>query len=152
MGCGNAGLQVAGLETAEAKKYAGPGLTAVCELLGIPPVLSFGTCTDTGRILLLVGAIADALGVDTSDLPVVATAPEYMEQKATIDAMAALAFGLYTHVNPVPFVTGAPNLVKLVTQDLPGVTGGKLAVETDAKEAVAAMLAWIDAKREALGI
>ncbi len=152
MGCGNAGLQVAGLETAEAKKYAGPGLTAVCELLGIPPVLSFGTCTDTGRILLLVGAIADALGVDTCDLPVVATAPEYMEQKATIDAMAALAFGLYTHVNPVPFVTGAPNLVKLVTQDLPGVTGGKLAVETDAKEAVAAMLAWIEGKREALGI
>jgi len=115
-------------------------------------VLSFGTCTDTGRILLLVGAIADALGVDTCDLPVVATAPEYMEQKATIDAMAALAFGLYTHVNPVPFVTGAPNLVKLVTQDLPSVTGGKLAVETDAKEAVAAMLAWIDAKRAALGI
>ena len=152
MGCGNAGLQVAGLETAEAKKFAGPGLTAVCELLGIPPVLSFGTCTDTGRILLLVGAIADALGVDTSDLPVVATAPEYMEQKATIDAMAALAFGLYTHVNPVPFVTGAPNLVKLVTQDLPGVTGGKLAVETDAKEAVAAMLGWIDEKRAALGI
>lgn len=152
MGCGNAGLQVAGLETAEAKELAGPGLKAVCELLGIPPVLSFGTCTDTGRILLLVGAIADALGVDVPALPVVATAPEYMEQKATIDAMAALAYGLYVHVNPVPFVTGAPNLVKLVTQDLPGVTGGKLAVETDATEAVAAMLAWIDAKREALGI
>ena len=82
-----------------------------------------------------------------------ATAPEYMEQKATIDAMAALAFGLYVHVNPVPFVTGAPHLVKLVTQDLPGVTGGKLAVETDAKEAVAAMLG-LDRRRsgQALGI
>jgi anaerobic carbon-monoxide dehydrogenase catalytic subunit len=152
MGCGNAGLQVAGLETAEAKELAGPGLKAVCELLGIPPVLSFGTCTDTGRILLLVGAIADALGVDVPALPVVATAPEYMEQKATIDAMAALAFGLYVHVNPVPFVTGAPNLVKLVTEDLPGVTGGKLAVESDPKEAVAGMLAHIAAKRAALGI
>jgi carbon-monoxide dehydrogenase catalytic subunit len=152
MGCGNAGLQVAGLETAEAKELAGPGLKAVCELLGIPPVLSFGTCTDTGRILLLVGAIADALGVDVPQLPVVATAPEYMEQKATIDAMAALAYGLYVHVNPVPFVTGAPNLVKLVTEDLPGVTGGKLDVETDARHAVANMLTWIDAKREALGI
>ena len=152
MGCGNAGLQVAGLERPEAKEKAGPGLKAVCELLGIPPVLSFGTCTDTGRIMLLVGAIADALGVDTCDLPVVATAPEYMEQKATIDAMAALAFGLYVHVNPVPFVTGAPNLVKLVTQDLPGVTGGKLAVETNAHEAVAAMLAHIQSKRDALGI
>jgi carbon-monoxide dehydrogenase catalytic subunit len=152
MGCGNAGLQVAGLETAEAKELAGPGLKAVCELLGVPPVLSFGTCTDTGRILLLVGAIADALGVDVPALPVVATAPEYMEQKATIDAMAALAFGMYVHVNPVPFVTGAPNLVKLVTEDLPGVTGGKLAIETNAKDAVAAMLAHINEKRAALGI
>jgi carbon-monoxide dehydrogenase catalytic subunit len=152
MGCGNAALQVAGLEAAEAKEMAGPGLKAVCELLGIPPVLSFGTCTDTGRIMLLVGAIADALGVDVPALPVVATAPEYMEQKATIDAMAALAFGLYVHVNPVPFVTGAPNLVKLVTQDLPGVTGGKLDVETDAKQAVANMMAWIGEKRAALGI
>jgi anaerobic carbon-monoxide dehydrogenase catalytic subunit len=152
MGCGNAAVQVAGLEALEAKELAGPGLKAVCELLGIPPVLSFGTCTDTGRILLLVGAIADALGVDVPALPVVATAPEYMEQKATIDAMAALAFGMYVHVNPVPFVTGAPNLVKLVTEDLPSVTGGKLALETDAKDAVAAMLGWIDEKREALGI
>ena len=81
-----------------------------------------------------------------------ATAPEYMEQKATIDAVAALAYGMYVHVNPVPFVTGAPNLVKLLTQDLPGVTGGKLAVETDPVEAVAAMLAHIDEKRAALGI
>ena len=75
-----------------------------------------------------------------------------MEQKATIDAVSALAFGLYTHVNPVPSVTGAPNLVKLLTQDLPSVTGGKLAVETDAKEAVAGMLDWIGQKRAALGI
>jgi len=59
---------------------------------------------------------------------------------------------MYVHVNPVPFVTGAPNLVKLVTEDLPGVTGGKLAVETDPVEAVGAMLAWIDEKRAALGI
>jgi carbon-monoxide dehydrogenase catalytic subunit len=152
MGCGNAALQVAGLEALEAKDQAGPGVKAVCELLGIPPVLSFGTCTDTGRLLLLVGAIADALGVDVPALPVVATAPEYMEQKATIDAMAALAFGLYVHVSPVPFVTGAPRLVKLVTEDLPAVTGGKLAVETDPHEAVAGMLAHIEAKRSALGI
>ena len=151
MGCGNAALQVAGLEAAEAKEMAGPGLKAVCELLGIPPVLSFGTCTDTGRIMVLVGAIADALGVDVPALPVVATAPEYMEQKATIDAMAALAFGLYTHVNPVPFVTGAPRLVQLVTQDLADITGGKLAVETNAQDAVAGMMAHISTQAGGAG-
>jgi hypothetical protein len=47
---------------------------------------------------------------------VVAAAPEYMEQKATINAVFALAFGLYTYVNPVPTITGAPNLVKLLTR------------------------------------
>jgi len=33
-----------------------------------------------------------------------------------------------------------------------GVTGGKLDVETDAKQAVANMMAWIHGKRDALGI
>ncbi len=151
-GCGNAALQVGGLTTLEAVKEAGPGLKAVCELLKIPPVLSFGTCTDTGRIILLVTAVADALGVDPSALPVAVTAPEYMEQKATIDAIFSLAFGLYTHVAPMPPVTGAPALVKLLTQDLEGITGGKIAVETDMVEAAKGIENHIMKKRSALGL
>jgi len=151
-GCGNAALQVGGLTTLEAKQEAGPGLRAVCELLKIPPVLSFGTCTDTGRITLLVTAVADALGVDPSQLPVAVTAPEYMEQKATIDALFALAFGLYTHVAPLPPVSGAPRLVKLLTVDLEGITGGKIAVETDMVEAAKGIEAHIMKKRSALGL
>ncbi len=151
-GCGNAALQVGGLTTLEAKQEAGPGLRAVCELLKIPPVLSFGTCTDTGRIISLVTAVADALGVDPSALPVAVTAPEYMEQKATIDAIFALAFGLYTHVAPLPPVGGAPRLVKLLTEDLEGITGGKIAVETDMVDAANGIEAHINKKRKALGI
>ncbi len=151
-GCGNAALQVAGLTSIEAQELAGPGLKAVCQSLGIPPVLSFGTCTDTGRLTLLANAIADALGVDPSQLPLVVTAPEYMEQKATIDAVFALANGWYTHVAPLPPVAGAPNLIKLLTQDIEGLTGGKLAVEADPIEAVDGMEAHIIKKREALGI
>jgi carbon-monoxide dehydrogenase catalytic subunit len=52
-----------------------------------------------------------------------------MEQKATIDAVFALALELYTYVNPLPTVTGAPSLVKLLTQDYEHVTGGLLGVE-----------------------
>ncbi len=151
-GCGNAALQVGGLTTLEAKQEAGPGLKAVCELLKIPPVLSFGTCTDTGRIISLVTAVADALGVDPSALPVAVTAPEYMEQKATIDAIFALAFGLYTHVAPLPPVAGAPRLVKLLTEDLEGITGGKIAVETDMVDAANGIEAHIMKKRSALGL
>jgi len=75
-----------------------------------------------------------------------------MEQKATIDAIFALAFGLYTYVNPVPTVTGAPNLVKLLTEDCRNVTGGVLHVETDATAAAEAILGHIEGNREKLGI
>lgn len=153
MGCGNGALQVGGLCSLEAKGLAGSGLKAVCEALGLPPVLSYGTCTDTGRIADLLAAISHALGdVPIPDLPVVAAAPEYMEQKATIDAVFALALGLYTYVNPVPTVTGAPNLVKLLTQDCPEITGGILNVETDPVGAVEQMVNHIESKRQQLGL
>ncbi len=153
MGCGVAALQVAGLCSPEAKEKAGPGLKGLCTALGVPPVLGFGTCTDTGRCADLLFSVSDALGgVPLPDLPVAVAAPEYMEQKATIDALFALALGLYTYVNPVPTVTGGPDLVKLLTEDLPGVTGGVLHVETDAAAAAEGMLGHIEAKRTKLGI
>ncbi len=153
LGCGNGAVQVAGLCTREAAELAGPGLKGLCKALGIPPVLSYGTCTDTGRLGDLLAAISGALGgVPIPDLPVAAAAPEYMEQKATIDAIFALALGLYTYVNPVPTVTGGPNLVKLLTEDLPGVTGGVLRVETDHVAAVDGILAHIEQKRKKLGL
>jgi len=153
MGCGNGAMQVAGLCSPEAKDIAGKGLKSICEKLNIPPVLSYGTCTDTGRVADLIKAVSDALGgVPVPDLPVVAVAPEYMEQKATIDAVFALAFGLYTYVNPVPTVTGAPNLVKLLTEDCRSVTGGVLSIEKDPVKAVDGIMAHIEDKRKKLGI
>jgi carbon-monoxide dehydrogenase catalytic subunit len=91
-------------------------------------------------------------GVPIPDLPVAAVAPEYMEQKATIDALFALALGLYTYVNPVPTVTGAPNLVRLLTEECKEVTGGVLNVEKDPVKAADGILAHIEAKRKKLGM
>ncbi len=152
MGCGNGAMQVAGLTSPEAKQFAGEGLKKVCETLGIPPVLSFGTCTDTGRLADLLFLISNATGIPIPDLPVAAVAPEYMEQKATIDAVFALALGLYTYVNPVPTVTGGPNLVKLLTNDVKDLTGGMLNVEIDYVKAVDGILTHIEEKRKKAGI
>ena len=151
-GCGNAACQVAGLNSLPAQELAGEGLRSVCKQLGVPPVLSFGTCTDVGRLVLLVTAVAEAAGVDPSQLPVAVTAPEYMEQKATIDAFGAVAFGLYTHVSPLPPVAGSPEVVQLLTQDVEQLTGGKLAVETEPLAAVDGIERHINAKRAALGM
>ncbi|WP_313339831.1 anaerobic carbon-monoxide dehydrogenase catalytic subunit [Sedimentibacter sp.] len=151
-GCGNHGLEVAGLCNLDAIEYAGDGLKGICKQLGIPPVLSFGTCTDTGRISMLVTALADHLDADISDLPIAVTAPEWMEQKATIDGLFAVAYGCYTHLSPTPFITGAPNLVKLLTEDVEGLTGGKVAVGDDPVEAANGIEKHIMMKRQKMGI
>ena len=152
-GCGNHALEVAGLCNLDSvEKYAGEGLKEICNMLKIPPVLSFGTCTDTGRISMLVTALADHLNVDIPDLPIAVTAPEWMEQKATIDGIFAVAYGAYTHLSPTPFVTGAPKLVKLLTEDVEGLTGGKVALGDDPVEAAKAIEAHIINKRKKLGL
>ncbi len=152
LGCGNAALQVAGLTSMDAIELAGEKLKAVCKKLNIPPVLSFGTCTDTGRAAYLVRLIADALGVDIPQLPVAVTAPEYMEQKATIDAIFAVAYGLVTHVSPIPPITGSEEAVKLLTEDVEALTGGKVIVEEDPIKAAEKLEEVIMEKRRALGI
>lgn len=151
-GCGNHGLEVAGLCNLEAIDQAGDGLKEVLNALHIPPVLSFGTCTDTGRISMLVTALADFLDVDISDLPIAVTAPEWMEQKATIDGIFAVAYGAFTHLSPTPFITGAPNLVKLLTEDVEGLTGGKVALGDDPVEVAEMIESKILEKRKKMGI
>ena len=151
-GCGNHGLEVAGLCNLEAINLAGDGLKEVLNALKIPPVLSFGTCTDTGRISMLVTALADFLDVDIPDLPIAVTAPEWMEQKATIDGIFAVAYGAFTHLSPTPFITGAPNLVKLLTEDVEGLTGGKVALGDDPVEVAEMIESKIIEKRKKMGL
>ncbi len=151
-GCGNHGLEVAGLCNLDAIEMAGPGLAEVCRSLKIPPVLSFGTCTDTGRISMLTTALANHLGIDSADLPAAVTAPQYLEQKATIDGMFALAYGLYTHLSPTPPVAGGPELVKLLTEDLEGLTGGKVALGDDPVDAATGIEEHIRKKRAQIGL
>jgi len=152
-GCGNHALEVAGLCTLEAaNNIAGEGLKEVCNMLKIPPVLSFGTCTDTGRISMLVTALADHLDADVSQLPIAVTAPEWMEQKATIDGIFAIAYGAYTHLSPTPFMTGANQLVELLTDKVEAVTGGKVALGDDPVQVAKDIEAHIIKKRRELGL
>jgi carbon-monoxide dehydrogenase catalytic subunit len=152
MGCGNAALQVAGLTSLEAIEMAGEGLKKICRSLGIPPVLSFGTCTDVGRAAYLLRLMAEALNVDIPQLPVAATAPEYMEQKATIDAIFAITYGITTHVSPVPPITGSEDAVKLLTEEVEALTGGKVLVEDDPVKAAELIEKVILEKRRNLGL
>ena len=95
---------------------------------------------------------SNVMQVPIPDLPVAAVAPEYMEQKATIDAVFALALGVFTHVSPKPPITGGTKLMKLLSEDLENITGGKLYLEDDMVKAAEAIEAHIEKKRKALGL
>jgi carbon-monoxide dehydrogenase catalytic subunit len=75
-----------------------------------------------------------------------------MEQKATIDGVFAVAYGAYTHLSPTPFITGAPKLVKLLTQDVEALTGGKIALGDDPLQVAIDIEAHILCKRKGLGL
>ncbi|MFW6256758.1 MAG: anaerobic carbon-monoxide dehydrogenase catalytic subunit [Bacillota bacterium] len=151
-GCGAHGLEVAGLAENKASRLAGEGLKAVCEKLQIPPVLTFGTCTHTGIISELVTRLADHLDIDTSELPVAVTAPEYLEQKATIDGVFSLAYGLGTHLAPTPPVTGGERLAKFLLEGVEELTGGKVILGEKPEKAAVEIVDHIEKKRARLGL
>lgn len=151
-GCVSVAHAKAGLKTMKALELAGPGLREVCGALGIPPVLHVGSCVDNVRILVLVAALANALGCDISDLPVAGSAPEWYSEKASTIATYFVASGVFTHLGPMPPITGSVNIVKLLTKGLNDVVGATFAVEPDPEKAAKIIIRHIEGKRKALGL
>ena len=151
-GCVSVATAKAGFKVPEAIEMAGPGLKEICGSLGIPPVLHVGSCVDNVRILVLVSALADALGVDISDLPVAGSAPEWYSEKAVTIAIYFVASGVTTVLGPMPPVTGSMNVVKLLTEGLTDVVGATFAVEPDPEKAALFIRRHIEDKRKRLGL
>lgn len=92
-GCSAIACAKAGLLLPDAADLAGESLKSLCKSLGIPPVLHMGSCVDISRTLVVAASIANELGVDISDLPVAAAAPEWMSEKAVSIGAYAVASG-----------------------------------------------------------
>jgi len=151
-GCNAIAAAKAGLMLPEAAEQCGDGLKAVCQALGIPPVLHMGSCVDISRILVACAAIAKALGVDISDLPAAGAAPEWMSEKAVSIGSYVISSGVFTVLGTVPQVLGSPTVTELLTQGASQVVGAAFAVEPDPFKAAELMIAHIDEKRAALGL
>ncbi len=151
-GCSSGGLENIGLMTPEAADLAGPNLRAVCKELGIPPVLNFGPCLAIGRLEIVATEIAEELGVDLPQLPLVLSAAQWLEEQALADGAFALALGLPLHLGVPPFITGSKLVTKVLTEDMVGLTGGRVIVDGDGKRAAGTLEAIIEEKRKALHI
>ncbi len=151
-GCAAIATAKAGLKMPESIRFAGPGLKEICGALGIPPVLHLGSCVDNVRILILASALANALNVDLSDLPVAGAAPEWYSEKAVSIAAYFVASGVYTVLGPMPPIAGSMNVVKLLTEGLKDVVGAVFAVEPDPEVAALLIRRHIEDRRKALGL
>ena len=151
-GCSSGGLENCGLMTKDAVKYAGPGLREVCEQLDIPPVLNFGPCLAIGRLELVAIELAETLGIDLPQLPLVLSAAQWLEEQAIADGCYGLALGLPLHLGLPPFVTGSPKATRTLTQDMKHLTGGQVIINDNAKESADILEKIIQEKRSGLQI
>jgi carbon-monoxide dehydrogenase catalytic subunit len=151
-GCAMIAAGKAGLMMPSSADRAGAGLKAVCQALGIPPVLHMGSCVDCSRILVLLAALAKALDVDISDLPAVGSAPEWYSEKAVSIGSYFVASGVTVHLGLPPRILGSKAVTGLLTQGLESVVKASFFVEPDPEKAADQMIALIDKKRDALGI
>ncbi|MDD7210089.1 MAG: anaerobic carbon-monoxide dehydrogenase catalytic subunit, partial [Lachnospiraceae bacterium] len=151
-GCTCGGLENCGLMTMDAIELCGSGLKEVCTALGVPPVLNFGPCLAIGRIELTACALAKALDVDLPQLPVVISAPQWLEEQALADGAYALALGFPLHLALSPFVTGSKIAVTVLTEALKEITGGQLIIEGDVDAAADKFEEIIKEKRKGLGL
>ena len=151
-GCNAQACAKAGLLQPEAAEKAGDGLKGVCQALGVPPVLHMGSCVDISRILVAAAALANALGVDISDLPAAGAAPEWMSEKAVSIGAYVVSSGVFTVLGTVPPVMGSKAVAELLTSGAKDVVGACFAVEPDPVKAASLMIEHIDSQRRKLGL
>ncbi|MFZ5643115.1 MAG: anaerobic carbon-monoxide dehydrogenase catalytic subunit [Bacillota bacterium] len=151
-GCTSGGLENCGFMSPKAADLAGENLKAVCKKLGIPPVLNFGPCLSIGRLEAVAAEMARTLNIDIPQLPLVLSAPQWLEEQALADGAFGLALGLPVHLAIPPFVTGSKLVSKILTEDMEQLTGGRVILEGEIVPAADALEKVIVQKRKELGL
>ena len=151
-GCSTGGLENVGLMSPGAEELAGDNLKEVCKSLGIPPVLNFGPCLAIGRLEIVATEIAAGLGIDLPQLPLVLSAPQWLEEQALADGAFGLALGLPLHLALPPFITGGKLVTEVLTEKLKDLTGGHVIVNPDPKSSAEQLEEIIIDRRQKLGL
>ena len=153
-GCSEIALAKAGLTAPEAAALAGPGLSEVCETVGMPPVLGLGACVDNSRILVAASAMVreGGLGDCLADLPVAGAAPEWMSEKALAIGQYFVASGVFTVFGVTFPIVENTKFHDLLFDGFEKQGLGKWGFTPDPLEMARMMIAHIDKKRSQLGI
>jgi carbon-monoxide dehydrogenase catalytic subunit len=157
-GCAAQACARAGLLTQDVP-YVGDRLKSVLKTLGevagigsLPPVWHFGSCVDNSRVIILASALAEKLGVSISDLPIAASASEWVTEKAAAIGTGAMALGVTVHLGVTPPVIGSSEIVSLLTKKSEDLFGAKFIVEINPENAAKLILEHITEARKRLGL
>ncbi|HUU19482.1 MAG TPA: anaerobic carbon-monoxide dehydrogenase catalytic subunit [Sedimentisphaerales bacterium] len=155
-GCATIACSKLGLTNPKkALELAGPGLREVCEAVGIPPVLTCGSCVDNSRLLVACTEIVHegGLGEDISELPAAGACLESITEKAISIGQYFVASGvLVVFAKELLPVSGSENVSDYLFNGIEKDLGGHWAVESDPVKAAEMILEHIESKRDALGI
>lgn len=135
--------------------WAGPGLREVCEAIGMPPVLTCGSCVDNSRLLVSCSEIVreGGLGEDLSDLPVAGVCLESVSEKALAIGQYFVASGiLVVFAEETISILGSKNVCDYMFDGIKKDLGGQWILESDPVKAAEIILEHIESKRDALGI
>ncbi|NPV54282.1 MAG: anaerobic carbon-monoxide dehydrogenase catalytic subunit [Firmicutes bacterium] len=113
----------------------------------LPLIFHMGSCVDNSRAVDLAVMVANEMGVDISDIPYVASAPEAMNEKAVSIGAWAVALGLPTHVGVIPPVYGSSLVTEVVTKIAEDVYGGYFIFDTDPVSSARKLIRKLDERR-----
>jgi acetyl-CoA synthase len=139
-------------------EFAGEGLKKVLKELGeksgvqMPLVWHMGACVDNSRAEDLVTELAELMGTDIHKLPIVASAPEAMSEKAVSIGTWAVATGWPTHVGVFPFISGSSLVNEVATHTAKDVYGGFFIFEPDPNKGVDQLIKVMKYRRWQLGL
>ena len=151
-GCSAQAAAKAGLMDKRAKELCDAGLTRVCELVDIPPVLHMGSCVDISRMMVLAARIAKDSGWNISQIPLVGCAPEWMSEKAVSIGNYVVATGIDTYLGVEPYAYGSSEVDGLLKGGVRDWVEAAYTVEHDIDKLGDMMIERIEEKRTALGI
>jgi anaerobic carbon-monoxide dehydrogenase catalytic subunit len=101
---------------------------------------------------MVAAELADFLDIDIPKLPLVLSAPQWLEEQALADGAFGLALGLPLHLAIPPFTTGSKLVTEVLTEKMKELTGGQLIINDDIAETANILEDIILDRRKALGL
>ncbi|MFZ3169940.1 MAG: anaerobic carbon-monoxide dehydrogenase catalytic subunit [Candidatus Methanoperedens sp.] len=160
-GCAAQACARGGLLTPDATmEFAGDKLKGILKSLGdiaglgkpLPPVWHFGGCVDNSRVIILAIALAQRMGISLKDMPIAASASDWVAEKAAAIGAGTVALGITVHLGRAPPILGGPEVVSLLTRKSEELFGARFIIEEDPIKASKLLLLHIRNAREKLGL